>query len=157
MEDWHFYGSDYVCDLRVAGVLIRNGKLLVQRERNGNEYALPGGHVKIGEVMTDSLIREFAEETGANIECRKLLWTEECFWEQRGKMIHNISFYYQINLCSESDIHDNGMFFNQLDNKKVVFGWIPVEEIDFMTIYPDFLKQAIRNLDAPATHYVSYA
>ena len=32
MEDWHFYGSDYVCDLRVAGVLIRNGKLLVQRE-----------------------------------------------------------------------------------------------------------------------------
>lgn len=157
MTDWLFRGSDYVCDLRVAGVLVRNGMLLVQRERNGNEYALPGGHVRIGEVMTHTLIREFLEETHADIECGKLLWTEECFWEYQCKRIHNISFYYRIQLCSDSDIPDDGTFCSQKDNDNVLFGWVPLDELDSITIYPEFLKQAIHHLDAPAAHYVSFA
>ena len=59
MKDWLFTGADYLCDLRVTGVLVRDGKFLVQREKDGQEYALPGGHVKVGEAMTDALIREF--------------------------------------------------------------------------------------------------
>lgn len=44
---------------RTAGVLIKNGKILLQRERNGDEYAVPGGHVKLGERSDDALKREF--------------------------------------------------------------------------------------------------
>ena len=50
MKDWFFRTNEYICDLRTVGVLVRDGKLLVQRDRDGNEFALPGGHVKIGET-----------------------------------------------------------------------------------------------------------
>lgn len=44
-KDWLFRDETTVCNVRVAGVLLRDGKLLVQRDKNGAEYALPGGHV----------------------------------------------------------------------------------------------------------------
>lgn len=46
-KDWLFTSDEYICDLRTAAVLVQDEKILVQRERNGNEYALPGGHVEV--------------------------------------------------------------------------------------------------------------
>jgi ADP-ribose pyrophosphatase YjhB (NUDIX family) len=96
-KDWLFETEEYICDLRTVGVLIRDNKILVQRDRVGNEFALPGGHVKIGETLENGLIREYKEETGSDIFCRRLLWSEECFWEWNGKQAHNIAFYYLSN------------------------------------------------------------
>lgn len=79
--DWLFKSENYICNFRSAGVLIRNNKILVQREKDGLEYALPGGHVKIGETSMEALIREYQEEIGADITCERLIWVEECFWE----------------------------------------------------------------------------
>ena len=79
-KDWLFASDEYICDLRTVAVLVKDGKILVQCERNGSEYALPGGHVKIGETLEDGLIRETLEEMGVKIECKKMLWSEECFW-----------------------------------------------------------------------------
>lgn len=93
-KDWSFAIDNSMCDVRTVGVLVRDGKLLVQRDREGNEFALPGGHVQIGETLEAALIREYKEETGADISCKKLLWSEECFWEWNGKQAHNIAFYY---------------------------------------------------------------
>ena len=69
-KDWMFTAGSYVCDVRTVGVLIQDGKILVQRDRTGNEYALPGGHIQVGETLQDGLIREFKEETGAVIVCK---------------------------------------------------------------------------------------
>lgn len=88
MKDCFLRTDEYICDLRTVGVLVRDGKLLVQRDRDGSEYALPGGHVKIGETTADGLVREYKEETGADIKIGKLLWTEECFWEWNGTQAH---------------------------------------------------------------------
>ena len=76
-KDWIFKTNEYICDLRTVGVLVGDGGLLVQRDRDGNEYALPGGHVKIGETTIDGLGWEYKEESGADIKVGKLLWTEE--------------------------------------------------------------------------------
>lgn len=64
-KDWLFADANYVCDLRTVAVLVKDGKILVQRDKDGNEYALPGGHVKIGETLEAGLIREIQEEIGA--------------------------------------------------------------------------------------------
>ncbi len=63
-KDWIFKIDESICDLRTVGILIRDG----------NEYALSGGHVKIGETTMDGLVREYREETGAEIQVGKLLW-----------------------------------------------------------------------------------
>lgn len=44
-KDFLFESDKYICDLRIAAVLAKNNKLLVQRDKTGNVYALPGGHV----------------------------------------------------------------------------------------------------------------
>ncbi len=41
---------------RVAGVLIQNGKILLQRLQNDKAYALPGGHVELGETNSETLV-----------------------------------------------------------------------------------------------------
>ena len=108
--DWLFRGDNYICNFRSVGVLIRNNKILVQRDKDGSEYALPGGHVKIGESSIDSLIREYREETGADIICERLIWTEECFWEWNKKSANTIAFYYLIGLRNDIDIPDSVEF-----------------------------------------------
>ncbi len=70
--DWLFKAENAVCELRVAAVLVAEGWILVQREVDGDEYALPGGHVKVGETLEDALKRELFEETGLRVACRRL-------------------------------------------------------------------------------------
>ena len=71
--------------------------------------------MKIGETTVDGLIREYKEETGADIKCRRLLWTEECFWNWNGKDAHNIAFYYLIDLCEDSAIPMGDEFVSHKD------------------------------------------
>lgn len=133
-NDWLFRGEQYSCDLRAAGVLVRDGKLLVQRDQGGSEYALPGGHVRIGETTADALVREYREETGADVRVERLLWTEECFWTWKGILVHNISFYYLIGLENETDIPDTGEFVPHRDNERVEIGWMPLTVLSGVTI-----------------------
>lgn len=153
-KDWLFESDEYICDLRVAAVLIENNKILVQREKNGNEYALSGGHVKIGETLEAGLIREIAEEIGVKITCKRLLWSEECFWKWNGKQAHNIAFYYLIELDENFEIPDEE-FISQKDNCNVLIGWMPIDEIQNVTIYPEFIKKEIFRLNEPMKHFVS--
>lgn len=155
-KDWIFQTDEFSCDLRVAAVLIRDGKIFVQRDDGGSEYALPGGHVKVGEMLEDALCREFAEETGVQIRVRRMLWSEECFWEWKGRLSHNISFYYLVDTDDSAAIGDSG-FVPQKDNSRVVMGWLPIDELQNVTIYPDFLKTEIRHLDGGIKHFVTQA
>lgn len=155
-RDWMFRVDSNLCNFRTVGVLIRDGKLLVQRDKNGTEYALPGGHVRIGENSMESLIREYKEETGADIICRRLLWTEESFWSWNGRNTNTIAFYYLIELSDNSDIPDTGEFVSQKDNCDVVLGWMPVEQIAGLTIYPTFIKEAITDIKPYPEHFIRY-
>lgn len=152
-KDWLFKGENYLCDLRAAGVLIRDGKLLVQRDKNGVEYALPGGHVQVGETTENALKREFQEEMGIDIQIKRLLWTEECFWTWHGRQVHNLCFYYLI----DGDIADNGAFVPHHDNDSVVYGYLPLEELENVTLYPAFLKERIFTLGEHSEHFVTYS
>lgn len=156
-KDWLFKLDQHICNFRSVGVLVDGEKILLQRDRDGNEYALPGGHVQIGETSEAALIREFKEETGADIHCRRLLWTEECFWQWGEKSTHTIAFYYLIELAAGSAIPDLGEFVSQKDNCNVVLGWMPIAELKNLTVYPSFLPEKIVNLNVTPEHFVTYA
>lgn len=151
--DWLFEIDNYICDLRVAGILMKNNKIMVQRDKNGREYAIPGGHVKIGETTEKALIREYKEETGADVKCERLLWTEECFWKWNGKRAHSICFYYLIDLCERTIIPEKDEFSSH-DNSNVVLGWMSLKNMEDITIYPEFLKKEIHNFEKCPKHFI---
>ena len=62
MSDIIFKTENYVFNYRVAGILIHNGKVLLQKPTNDAGYAVPGGHVEFGETNEETLICEFKEE-----------------------------------------------------------------------------------------------
>ncbi len=45
-RDFLFADEGCIGDLRAVGVLVKDGRIFVQRERDGDEYTLPGGHAK---------------------------------------------------------------------------------------------------------------
>ena len=143
-RDWLFQTEEGVCNFRCAAVIIRNNKALLQRD--GDEYALIGGHVQMGETGAEAVEREFEEELGVRIRCGELLWTEECFWEWKGKRNHTLSFYYSADFCDGSSLEDDGCLHPQKDNPRVAVGWVPIEELGSLTVYPEFLKQRIHDL-----------
>ena len=66
-------------ELRVAGLLVHEGKLLLARHMRAKEtyWVAPGGHVEGGEDLACALAREFLEETGLSVEVGELVMVND--------------------------------------------------------------------------------
>ena len=155
ISDWSFRAPNQRCNFRVAGVLLRGDRILVQRERDGNEYALPGGHVIFGETSEQSLIREFKEETGADISVNRIAWIEECFWRDncRGE-VHTLVFYYPVALEGASSISDD-YFAAHLDNNNVVVEWKSISELRDVVFYPGHILAQLPDIPTRTEHFIT--
>lgn len=70
----------------VAGVCIRDGKVLLARHTYGGgagKLIIPGGYLKFGELPEETVVREYEEETGVTVKPGKLLgirFNAECWY-----------------------------------------------------------------------------
>lgn len=74
-----FKNDDFVFSYRVGGILIHDGKILLQRPKN-DDYAIIGGHVVAMETSMETLKREFEEELHASIEVDNLFAIGEIYF-----------------------------------------------------------------------------
>jgi len=152
-----FKTEDNIFSYRVAGILIHEGKVLLQNTTDDEGYAFPGGHVAFGETNTEALIREFKEEINASITVNGLKWVAEIFFPWGNKPCHQICNYYLISL-NEKSIPMTGTFAAtegiEGRNFKVMFHWIPLDEIDNTAIYPTNAKKLLGQLDGGVQHFV---
>lgn len=82
--------------VRVCGILMESEQiLLLKHDRIGSLgylWAPPGGGVKFGNSLEETLIREFQEETGLSIEIKDYLFTNEYI----GKKYHALEVFYKV-------------------------------------------------------------
>jgi 8-oxo-dGTP pyrophosphatase MutT (NUDIX family) len=77
-------------------IIVDNGNLLVLKLRPTGKYHLPGGGIKVGERIEDTLKRELKEETGIDIEVDELAHFKEMFfyYDPSCRAYHGLHFYY---------------------------------------------------------------
>ena len=110
---------------RVAGLAVREGRLLVQRAQGDPCLSVPGGHVAFGETGAQTLRREFREELGLEIEVGPLAAVGEVFFRWNGPC-QQIGLYYTVNFPGEPW---EGLRYSLDSPEKVGFLWVPVEKI----------------------------
>lgn len=160
MKDIIFKTDDYVFSYRVGGVLIHNGKILLQKVPNDDGYAFPGGHVTFGETTDVTLVREFKEELSADIKIERLLMVGEnfCPWGNSGLDCQQINMFYLVSLCDETQIPLEGTFkaLDEMGNIRFNLDmcWIPLAELPNIKLYPFEAKQHIITLPEGIIYFV---
>ena len=158
MADILFKTEDYVFSYRVAGICVRNGKVLLQTTTGEDRsFAFPGGHVSFGETNAQTLIREFREEIGADITVGELKWVAEIFFPWGSKPCHQICLYYLVEIVDENTPKDGSFIGKEhLEGRgfDLEFHWIPIEELSEMEVYPTNAKELLKSLDKGVKHFI---
>jgi ADP-ribose pyrophosphatase YjhB (NUDIX family) len=158
MADILFKTDNYVFSYRVAGILIREGKVLLQKPTNDRGYAFPGGHVEFGETNEDTLIREFKEEISADIKVKEIKWVAEIFFPRGDKPCHQICLYYITELAGETQIPLDGKFIAHecIEGRDfdIEFHWIPLTKVKNVEVYPSNASELLEHIAEGVKHFV---
>jgi ADP-ribose pyrophosphatase YjhB (NUDIX family) len=158
MPDILFRADDYIFSYRVAGILVNDGKVLLQKPNNANEYAFPGGHVAFGETHAETLTREWREEIGVDIVVGELKWVEENIFSWGDKTAQQICFDYLVQLKDGANIPLPGPFisreYDEENENAIYFYWVPLNEVKRLTVYPADAAELLLRLDEGVKHIV---
>ncbi len=131
---------------RVAGVIIKNNKILAQKNTKADNYYLPGGRVMFGESSEEALAREIKEELKINITDYKPIWVNECFFIENGKKYHEVGMYYLVNIDNTSFNHFEDEFETKENARVNTYDWLDIESLSNYKLYPEFIKQEVKNI-----------
>lgn len=137
--------QDYVLNIRAAGIVIHNGKILVHKNINENHYALIGGRVEIGEDSATTLKREIVEEIGKDIEITGYISTIENFFEAKGSKYHEIMFVHKIEFTNKDDKKIEYTIKNTEGKDYLQYEWIDLENIDNYPVVPATIKNILKD------------
>ncbi len=129
--------------LRVAGVLIKENKVLLHRTKKGTAWVLPGGRGEMNEETGKTVIREFAEELGLDVQVARLLWLIESFNAYGEKNLHEHGMYYLVESRGEEITIPGEEFIGLEEETGIVYKWIELQELRNLTIYPRALQRLL--------------
>lgn len=141
--------DDYKLNVRAAGIMIHNGKVLVHRKVNSDYYALIGGRVEIGESSEDTIKREIKEELGKDIKITEYISTIENFFEIKCSKYHEIMFVYGIEFINEEDKKIDYVMKNIEGKDYLQYEWIELDRIEEYTLLPKVLKEVLKENKFP--------
>lgn len=157
MNDIIFKTKDYVFSYRVAGIVIQNGMILLQKPISDTGFSFPGGHVSFGETNEETLIREFKEEIGADIKVNELKWIGEIFSPWGDKPCHQICLYYLVDILNQ-EVPKDGIFYaneSLLEMKfELEFHWILINDFQNIEVYPVNVKELIGLIEEGPKHFI---
>ena len=126
----------------IYGICIRDNKLLCIRKERGpykNRFDLPGGSRKENEGLTETLVREFSEETGYAIENYGNCRAYDVFVEETNRTVHHIMVFYDVNVNFEQQDAISEKLEDELNDSSGIC-WVDLEELDITNSSPLILK-----------------
>lgn len=141
--------EDYKLNIRAAGVIIHNNKILAHRNLNKEHYCIPGGRVEIGENSEETVKREIQEELGKQIEITGYVATIENFFEMDESKYHEIYFLHEIEFTNEEDKKINYTMHNEEGKEYLQYEWLDLDRIEEYNILPNCLKKVLKSKNFP--------
>lgn len=146
MNDIQIIDDVTAFNYRVSGAVIKDNKVMLNRLKKDDFWTFVGGKVAFGERSEKAVIREYFEETGANIEVERLAACVENFFVFNSKQWHEILFFYVLkDHTEELDIFEGERAIK--DNSEGIYKWFELTELDEIKIQPECLRQIINNLN----------
>lgn len=136
--------EDYILNIRAAGVIIHDNKVLTHKNTNSNHYCLPGGRVEIGESSEETIKREISEELGKEIQILDYITTIENFFEMDNKKYHEIFFLYKIEFINDEDKRIHYTMSNKEGIEYLRYEWLDLEKIERYNILPRCLEDILK-------------
>lgn len=141
--------ENYILNVRAAGVIIHNNKILVHRDINSNHYALVGGRIQIGEDSETTVKREIEEELGKKVEITGYISTIENFFEMKGSKYHEILFVHRAEFTDENDKKIDYTLKNIEGKDYLQYEWLDLEKIDEYPLLPQAIKEVLNENKFP--------
>ena len=148
---------------RVAGIFMRDGKVLMHKDSKEDYWVLPGGSVEFGEDSESALRREMNEELQTKIRVQRLVWICENFFSLGSKTCQEIGHYYfaEFESLPESFLQnefeaDEHFPRDDFPGFKVLFRWIPLNELSRYDIRPSFIGGGLTKLPSHPTLIVHH-
>lgn len=126
----------------VYGVCIKDNKLLCIRKERGpykNRFDLPGGSQKEYESLTETLVREFQEETGYQIDDYSNCRAYDVFVGEINRTVHHIMVFYDVDV----NLNEQDAVLEKLEdelNDSSGLYWIDLKELKISNASPLILK-----------------
>ena len=155
-----YTGDAYKFKYRIVGIALHNGRTLLHQLEGDTYWAFPGGNGEFFEESADTLLREMMEEINQEVSVERLLYVIENFFELEGYHCHELGFYYLISFPPDSPVVKHTQPFYGIEHfefeepKRLIFQWIPIEQLEGMEVYPTFLRTELRELPIHALHIV---
>ena len=126
----------------IYGICIRDNKLLCIKKERGpykNRFDLPGGSQKENEVLTETLVREFREETGYQIDYYRNCRAYDVFVEEINRTVHHIMVFYDVDVNFEQKDIISEKLEGEINDSSGIY-WLDLKELDINNSSPLILK-----------------
>ena len=137
--------EDYKLNVRAAGIIIHNNKLLVHKNLEKGHCALIGGRVAIGEDSEETIKREIKEEMGKEVEITGYIATIENFFKMNNKKYQEIMFIYRLEFLNEEDKKIEYTIKNIEGKEHLQYEWLDLDTLEEQELVPKSIKQILKN------------
>lgn len=93
-------------NVRVAGIAVAHGCVLLHQMSGDAFWTLPGGRPEVMETGAAALRREMREETGLEVRVGRLLCIAENFFTYRATAFHEIVMCFEMSTPSSAEVVD---------------------------------------------------
>ena len=153
--DSTFKDNKHILNIRVAGIIIKDNRvLMVKNLRSDYIYSL-GGRLKFGESAQQGVVREVYEETGVHMKIDRLGFIHENFFigstpSKMNRQVYEITFYFYMKVPEDFHIETDTATADGDGETLVWLDWHSDERY-----YPQFFKTELDNPSTEIKHIVT--